>query len=89
MPKKRRTRLEMLGLMKVNCPAATHKILVKRVYPFHRLHFTGQNVTLLGLPAAVDRFGTDCYLQGLMDGAAIGAKNPIQLGELTALVDDR
>ena len=74
---KRRTRLEQLGLIKTTVPAATHEIMKKRIDAVHRLHIGyGSRLALGNIEQSVESFGIDCYLQGLVDGAGAGARDP-------------
>lgn len=85
MPKKRRTRLEILGLMRVDCPANIHAIIQKRVEPFRKLHLDAPHgMGYKSLPTRIDSCITDAYLQGVLDGYGCAANNP----ELASIIRD-
>lgn len=69
-----RTRLERLGLIKTTVPAETHAVFVRRIDSVKQLHLRDGGIE--SLPERINRFGVDCYLQGLIDGAGLGARNP-------------
>ena len=86
---KRKTRLEQLGLMRTTVPAETNKVILKRVEPFRKLHLQGPNLSVFGMPAAVERFGNDCYLQGLIDGAGVATRDPRIIGDVQFPADGK
>ena len=72
--RKVRSKLERLGLMSITVPPETAKVLDTRTAPFFKLHI--DTISIHAMPHHIEQYGRDCYLQGLVDGAGLGAKNP-------------
>jgi len=66
-----RQRHERLGLLKIDVPADVAAHLRERIKAVRDLHigFGCERLTIDGLAATVDKFGLDCYIQGLMDAS--------------------
>lgn len=77
-----KTRAERLGLLKIDVPGDVAEHLRGRIDAVRRLHigFGCERLSVDSLPERVDKFGLDCYIQGLMD-----ATNPVIRAAVEAL----
>lgn len=56
--------LKRLGLIRFEIPMTTWEIIAKRIRGIWECHWHGD---LARLEQAIQRYGCDCYIQGLMD----------------------
>lgn len=78
--------LKQLKLERVEIPgevsAQFEKVFGSRVMPLHDFYFTKYVPTLEYLPTAIQNFGRDAYLQGIMDGLQLSKMKPDLLASL-------
>lgn len=72
--------LKRFCLRKVEVPQQSYSFYEKRTKGFLEAEMLRMPIDLL--PQAIRRFGFSCYLQGAIDGAQAGARNPNWMEEV-------